>query len=210
MASSTSVAFSRNFWSWHGVAPWAASILFISKHQYARKESSVWKWNAYPERNRYLIDKWTVSKNPDWYAGLGQTSRIIFICRTNHPCCLSSLMLSNIVRHTAGNTSIFPSPLRHRGRVGFVRHWNDSQSPLQMKPHGFVTSRSFGSFESISVAARYLLKLEVQMGILAAKHSIILTWKFTPDVEVFLQGNNCLHTIALALNATKCYDLQLR
>lgn len=47
------------------------------------------------------------------------------------------------------------------------------------------------------------------MGILAAKH-IILTWKFTLDVEVFLQGNNCLHTIALALNATKCCDLQLR
>lgn len=132
-----------------------------------------------PGRNRYLIDKWTVSKNPDWYAGLGQTSRIIFICRTNQPCCLSSLMLSNIVRHTAGNTSIFLSPLRHRGRVGFVRHWNDSQSPLQMKPHGFVTSRSFWSFESISVAARYLLKLEVQMGISAAKH-IILTWKVYP------------------------------
>lgn len=111
-------------------------------------------------------------------------------------------MLSNIVRHTAGNTSIFPSPLRHRGRVGFVRHWNDSQSPLQMKVQGFVTSRSFGSFDSIAVAERYLLKLEVQMGILAAKH-IILTWQFTLDVEVFLQGSNCLHAIALVLNVTK-------
>lgn len=40
------------------------------------------------------------------------------------------------------------------------------------------------------------------MGILAAKH-IILTWEFTLNIEVFLQGNNCLHAIALAFNVTK-------